>query len=144
MNSDPMHSAHHRSGPFKKTREDHLVEAAEDYTELIAELEVHYGEARICRVAEYLGVSHVTALRTVKRLQEEGYLDTSPHRPITLTAKGKKLAALARERHTLLVNFLFKLGVPLLQAEIDAEGIEHHVSKKTLQCIKKFLRTVVE
>ena len=81
-----------RSASFKATRKHHDSEAAEDYTELVADLIEKDGEARTCRIAEHLGISHVTALRTIRRLQGEGYLETSPHRPVTLTAKGKKTA----------------------------------------------------
>ena len=45
----------------------------------------------------------------------------------------------ARERHELVRDFLVKLGVPLETAEQDAEGIEHHVSDKTLGAMRKYL-----
>ncbi|MCB0318441.1 MAG: hypothetical protein KDD56_06765 [Bdellovibrionales bacterium] len=128
-----------RSKAFKSTRKDHSTEAAEDYTELVADLIEKYGEARTCNIANHLGISHVTALRTIRRLQEEGYLETAIHKPVTLTAKGKRTAAFAKERHDLLVNFFEKVGVPRQLAEIDVEGAEHHISKETLEYIKRFL-----
>lgn len=128
-----------RSLPFKKTRGHHSSEAAEDYTELISDLIASNGEARVCTIAAHLGVSHVTALRTIKRLQAEGFVETSPHKPVVLTIKGRRLASFARERHTLLVEFLTALGVPDSQAEIDVEGAEHHISRTTLKYIRQFL-----
>ena len=59
-----------RAGPFKATRRHHTNEAAEDYTELVADLINSQGEARTCEIARAMGVSHVTALRTIRRLQE--------------------------------------------------------------------------
>ncbi len=127
-----------RAKPFIETRQHHLKEAAEDYTELIADLIDSEGEARTCEVARHLGVTHVTALRTVQRLQKEGYVATSNQRPITLTAKGKKLAAFSKKRHEILMNFLLSLGVPEEIAAIDVEGMEHHVSSETLEAIERY------
>jgi DtxR family manganese transport transcriptional regulator len=36
--------------------------------------------------------------------------------------------------------FLISLGVDRTNAEIDSEGIEHHVSSKTLDAMKRFLK----
>jgi DtxR family transcriptional regulator, manganese transport regulator len=128
-----------RAAAFRATRKSRSMEAADDYTELVQDLIDDIGEARICNLAKELGVSHVTALRTVRRLQEEGYLETSPHKPVTLTVKGKKTAKEAKSRHDLVLDFLKKLGVPEKIAEVDAEGIEHHVSPLTLKIMKKYI-----
>ncbi len=132
-------SKNNPSARFVATREHHLLETAEDYTELIAELIEEQGEARVCDLAKSLGVSHVTTLRTLKRLQRDGYIKTSPHQPIILTPKGKRLANFAKNRHEIILKFLIKMGVPEEVAVIDVEGIEHHVSKKTLEVFKKHL-----
>ena len=125
---------------FKALRKQHSLESAEDYTELIHELIEKNGEARTGVIARELGISHVTALRTIKRLQEQGYVTTARQKPVELTAKGKKLALYSKEKHEILLEFLVKLGVPKKVEEIDVEGIEHHVSKITLDRIKHFLK----
>ncbi len=125
---------------FKAIRKQHSLEAAEDYTELIYELIEKDGEARTGKIAKELGISHVTALRTIRRLQEEGYVTTAQQKPVELTKKGRKLALNSKHKHQVLLDFLIKLGVPEQTAEIDVEGIEHHVSKVTLECIKEFLK----
>ena len=125
---------------FKVLRKQHSLESAEDYTELIHELIEESGEARTGKIAKELGISHVTALRTIKRLQQQGYVNTSRQKPVELTAKGKKLALYSKKRHEILLEFLIKLGVPKKVADIDVEGIEHHVSKITLDRIKEFLK----
>ena len=38
-----------------------------------------------------------------------------------------------------MIAFLVKLGVSQRNAEIDAEGIEHHVSKETLELMRRFV-----
>jgi DtxR family transcriptional regulator, manganese transport regulator len=130
-----------RAHPFIATRKHHLKEAAEDYTELIADLIDLQGEARTCEVARQLGVSHVTALRTLQRLQKEGYITTERHKPIFLTEKGKKVAAQSKERHKILLEFLLSIGVPEEVAHVDAEGMEHHLSPETLKAIERQLQS---
>ncbi len=124
---------------FRRTRNDHAKETAEDYVELIAALIEESGEARAVDLAGRLGVSHVTVTKTVQRLQREGYVTVKPYRSIFLTELGQDVARQARERHELVLAFLLKLGVPEEVAEIDAEGIEHHVSAETLASIRRFL-----
>jgi DtxR family manganese transport transcriptional regulator len=124
---------------FDRTRQDHSLETAEDYVELIDRLIQEKGEARAVELAERLGVSPVTVGKTVRRLVREGYVTSEPYRSIFLTAKGKKLADESERRHATVLEFLVALGVSRKTAEIDAEGIEHHVSRQTLQAMREFL-----
>ncbi len=133
-------SAASRAESFRATRHHHSTETAEDYTELIADLLEEHGEARTVGIARALGISHVTALRTIRRLQAEGYVTTSPHQPILLTEKGAALAKHAKARHLLLVDFFIQLGVPADVAEIDVEGAEHHLSDVTLARIRAYMK----
>jgi len=122
-----------------QTRLQHAQERAQDYVEVIAELIASRGEARATDLARSLGVTHVTVIRTVQRLQREGLVTTQPYRSIFLTEAGRKLAGKARARHEKVVAFLEALGVPPSTARADAEGIEHHVSDETLSAMEKFL-----
>jgi DtxR family manganese transport transcriptional regulator len=131
-----------RSKPFHATRKHHGTESAEDYTELIADLIKNTGEARTCNIADHLGISHVTALRTIRRLQEQGFVKTEKHKPVVLTPKGRELASHAKKRHDLLMDFFVKIGVSSKQAEIDVEGAEHHISRETLGCIASLIKTL--
>ena len=124
---------------FRRTRSDHAQETAEDYVELIDDLIRDAGEARAVDVARRLGVTHVTVTKTLARLKREGLLTSEPYRSIFLTPKGKRLADKSRKRHELVVDFLLALGVPRADAEADAEGIEHHISPKTLQAMKRHI-----
>ena len=124
----------------RHTRHAHARENAEDYAEAIAELTESAGEARLVDLARRLGVSHVTATRTIARLQREGFVTTQPYRAIFLTDRGAALAREARERHDVVVQFLRSLGVPEDAAHADAEGIEHHVSPATLEAFRRRLR----
>lgn len=124
---------------FRSTRAAHRDETAEDYVEAVAQLIEDLGEARVRDLARMMGVSHVTVTRIITRLQHEGLVETQPRKPITLTRAGARLAAAARKRHDTVLAFLRALGVPAQQAEIDAEGIEHHVSDATIRAMKRFI-----
>jgi DtxR family manganese transport transcriptional regulator len=126
-------------GDSARTRRDHSQELAQDYVEMIAELITKTGEARLIDLARGLGVTHVTASRTLQRLQRQGLVTTQPYRSIFLTRPGRNLAKESRDRHEVVVRFLISLGVPSNVAESDAEGIEHHVSRETLAAFLKHL-----
>jgi DtxR family transcriptional regulator, manganese transport regulator len=124
---------------LSQTRRQHAHETAEDYVEAIADLIEDTGEARVVDLAKRLGVTHVTVNRTVIRLQKVGYVTSQPYRAIFLTEAGRELASACKTRHQIVVEFLYSLGISRRVAEKDAEGIEHHVSPRTLAAFKKTL-----
>lgn len=124
----------------ERTRDDHATELAEDYVEAIAELIETEGACRLVNLAAHFGVTHVTANRTVGRLQRDGLVTTEPYAPIELTAKGKRLAKASQRRHEIVYRFLLGLGVSKKTAAADSEGIEHHVSPETLRKMQHFLK----
>jgi DtxR family manganese transport transcriptional regulator len=126
---------------FGKTRSAQSAAVLEDYVELIADLLATSGEARPTDVARRLGVSHVTAIKTISRLKREGLATGRPYRGVFLTETGQALAERMRARHRLVVDILLALGVPAEAAEADAEGIEHHVSELTLKAFARFLQS---
>jgi DtxR family manganese transport transcriptional regulator len=125
---------------LSQTRREHAQETAEDYVEAIADLIAESGEARVVDLAKRLGVTHVTVNRTIVRLQKAGYVTSQPYRAIFLTDPGRKLAAACKSRHEVVVEFLRSLGISERVAEMDAEGIEHHVSPETLAAFREALR----
>lgn len=113
---------------------------AEDYVELIFRLEGDAPEGvRTVDLVEALAVSQPTVTKTLERLQRDGLVEVEPRRRVMLTSKGRELAQASLERHELIVSFLEQLGVSPAQAELDAEGIEHHVSEETLAAMRRFL-----
>ena len=126
---------------FRRSRRDRSVERAQDDAEAIADLSSSLGEARGVDLARRLGVTHVTVNRTLARLKKIGLVNMEPYRAIFLTNAGHKLAEECKQRHETVVYFLRSLGISERIAELDAEGIEHHVSPETLAafecCLKK-------
>ncbi len=124
----------------RRTRSDHAHEIAEDYVELIDDLLREAGEARVVDLARHLGVTQVTVTKTIDRLKRGKLVRSEPYRAIFLTSKGKRLASYTRRRHEIVLQFLLALGVPRSEAEADAEGIEHHISPRTLEAMREFVR----
>jgi DtxR family manganese transport transcriptional regulator len=133
-------SSPHQAENLSQTRREHATEIVEDYVEAIADLVAETGEARVVDLAKRLGVTHVTVTRTIGRLQKGGFVTSQPYRAIFLTDKGQELAATCKSRHETVVAFLRSLGIPERVAEMDAEGIEHHVSPETLAAFREALR----
>jgi DtxR family manganese transport transcriptional regulator len=125
---------------FGKTRSAQSSALLEDYVELIGDLLATTGEARTTDIARRLGVSHVTAIKTISRLKRGGVATARPYRGVILTKTGQALAQRVRARHRLVVNVLLALGVPSEAAEADAEGMEHYVSDPTLKAFAQFLQ----
>lgn len=125
---------------FGRVREAHQTETAEDYVELIADLIETQGEARVVDLANRFGVSHATVNKVITRLNREGLVSNKKYRSLFLTEDGRVLAAKCRERHQIVLDFLKFMGVPEDIAELDAEGVEHHVSAETLKIFQNFTR----
>lgn len=126
-----------RAAAFRRMREAHRTEMAEDYVELIDDLIMANGEARLADLATHIGVTSATAAKVVQRLQRAGLVESRPYRSIFLTEEGRKVAEMSRRRHRIVEDFLRALGISELTAEADAEGIEHHVSNETLTAFQR-------
>jgi len=125
---------------LRRSRRDRAAETAQDYVEAIADLSASLGEARVVDLARQLGVTHVTVNRTLARLKKIGFVNTKPYRAIFLTDAGRTLAEESKRRHETVVAFLRSLGISTKAAEMDAEGIEHHVSPETLAAFERLLK----
>lgn len=121
----------------RRTRTDHAQETAEDYVEAIDQLQAESGKCRVIDLARQFDVSHVTVTKVIARLKREGLVTSEPYRPLELTDAGRQLAAKSRRTHEIVYQFLRAIGVSEQTAAIDTEGIEHHVSRQTLECFRK-------
>ena len=95
------------------------------------------GKCRVVDLARQFDVSHVTVTKVIARLKREGLVTSEPYGPLELTEAGRQLAAKSRRQHEVVYQFLLAIGVSEKVAAIDTEGIEHHVSKQTLDCFKR-------
>ncbi|WP_176085826.1 manganese-binding transcriptional regulator MntR [Martelella sp. HB161492] len=137
--SESMENCAAEADRFSQARNQRSQALLEDYTELIADLIAEHGEARITDIARHMGVAHPTATKAIGRLKREGLATSRPYRGVFLTAEGEAMAVKARERHRIVLELLLAIGVPADAAELDAEGIEHHVSEETLSAFARFI-----
>jgi DtxR family manganese transport transcriptional regulator len=137
-----MDAIERRRAAFERAREAHRHATAEDYVELVDDLLAAHGEARLVDLAAALGVSTATARKVLDRLQRAGLIEQRPYRSLFLTGEGKALAERSRRRHGIVESFLRALGVSPGIAELDAEGIEHHVSEETVDAMAAFTERV--
>ena len=117
-----------------------IKESAENYLETIFMLEKSKGSVRSIDIATELAFSKPSVSVAMKNLRENGYVETSPDGYITLTAKGREIAAKMYERHTMLTRWLVSLGVPEQIAADDACKIEHVMSGETFDAIKRHVQ----
>lgn len=126
-----------RADAFRKVREAHQTEMAEDYVELIGDLIRQHGEARLTDIADSVGVTQATASKVVARLRRDGLVENRRYRSIFLSEAGEAMAAMSRARHKVVFDFLRALGVDEATAHGDSEGMEHHVSETTLDRLRE-------
>ena len=127
------------SAAFLRTRADHAIEILEDYAEAIAQITKENGKCRVMDLARYFGVSHVSVIQVLQRLKANHFIENGTHKPICLTEEGRKLARECANRHGIVLQFLLKIGVSENTAMLDSEGLEHHISAETLECMKNFI-----
>ena len=139
MDPRPAHDPETRARIHRRVRTQHATELAQDYVEAIHELGKGGRPITVRALQDIFGVSHVTIIRALQRLEDQGLLSGSRSKEIALTPNGERMARNARRRHDLLCRFFIALGVSPEQADADAEGTEHHLSDETLAAVRKFL-----
>jgi Mn-dependent DtxR family transcriptional regulator len=116
----------------------------EDYLEVVYDLIHTKGYARAVDIAERLDVKTPSVTNMIQKLGGMGLVVYEPYRGLKLTGKGEKMAQFAQRKHVSIVRFLRILGIEEKTARLDAEGIEHHVHRDTLDRIERFIDFVNE
>lgn len=115
----------------------HLQESGEMYLETIYILTKKNHDVRSLDVAEYMNFSKPSVSRAVGLLKQGEYITVDQEGYLHLTAMGEEIAAKIYERHILLTEFLIRLGVDRETASADACKIEHDISDKSFEAIKR-------
>lgn len=112
-------------------------ESIEDYLETILLLQRKNGKVRSIDIVGELGFTKASISVAMKGLREKKYITMDNTGYITLTDDGLKIAQMVLERHTLLTDWLIRLGVSETTAKEDACRIEHDISEETFEILKK-------
>lgn len=116
-----------------------IYESAENYLETIYVLHKKHGVVRSIDIATELSVSKPSVSVAMKNLRNNGLIEMDSDGHITLLEQGYQIAAKMYERHTLMTQWLVRLGVdPAIAAE-DACKIEHVISESTFEALKQHM-----
>ena len=80
----------------------------------------------------------------LQRLDAEGLVKHEKYRGTVLTEEGRRIARAIIDRHELLTEFLQLFGIDKDTIYRDVEGMEHHVSKATLNALRAVTETLRE
>lgn len=114
-----------------------LKESGQMYLEAIYVLLQKNEKIRSIDVGAYLGYSKPSVSRAIGILKKGGYITVDEWGYIALESMGKELAEQMYERHTVISNMLIALGVDIETATEDACRIEHVISDKSFDAVKK-------
>lgn len=117
-----------------------LYESGEDYLETILILKKRNGNVRSIDIAREMDLSKPSVSRAMGILKNKDFITVDEDGAIHLTEEGSKLAKKIYERHRILTEALMSLGVDEKTASEDACRIEHDISEKSFNKIKKHIK----
>ncbi len=118
-------------------------ESLEDYLETILILTRRLPAVRSIDVAREMDYSKPSVSVAMKNLKNREYITVSEDGYIHLTATGKAVAEKVYECHTLLSDWLISLGVDPKTAAQDACKMEHDISPKSYEAMKKCILSLL-
>lgn len=113
--------------------------AIEDYLEQIHNLIEAKGYARVVDIAGNLGIAQASVTNMIQKLDAEGYLVYERYRGVTLTEAGRRIGQEIARRHEVLTRLLAGFGLDAATVHKDVEGMEHHISRQTLDVLTLLL-----
>ena len=114
-----------------------LKESGEMYLETILVLSKNLENVRSLDIAKYLHYSKPSISRAMGILRNAKYIAIDESGYITLTNSGREIAEKIYERHVVISTLLESIGVDKETAAEDACRIEHVISDKSFEAIKK-------
>ncbi|MFA6930417.1 MAG: metal-dependent transcriptional regulator [Lentisphaeria bacterium] len=108
-----------------------ISSSLEDYLEAISEIIESDKHAHSKDIAVKLGVSTPSVSNALQALSARSLIRYQPHAPVTLTARGQRLADMIRHRHAVMKNFFARI-LKLSEKEADdfACKAEHILTEK--------------
>jgi DtxR family Mn-dependent transcriptional regulator len=129
----------------KNKESDILSHCLEDYLEAIYIININKKVVRVKELAEFLKVKTPSVVDAVSKLEKKGFVNHEKYGYLLLSKTGISVAKNIYSKHSYVYKFLSGvLGVDDLNSEEDACGIEHHISKPTLNKIVRFMNFIEE
>ncbi|MDO4903615.1 MAG: metal-dependent transcriptional regulator [Limosilactobacillus sp.] len=112
----------------------------EDYLKIIFELGGSHKKVSNKEISLGLGIAAGSVTEMISKLSDEGLVIHEPYAGISLTEKGRTLAAELVRKHRLWETFLVdKLGYNFSDVHSEAEVLEHQTSDKLENSLDEFL-----
>ena len=120
-----------------------LSVSLEDYIEEIYNQILKNGNAKVTAIADKLNVKKASVTGALNVLSEKKLINYAPYSPITLTAKGEKIAKNILLKHEKLSEFFMEvLGLDRHEAVETACKMEHIVSDRLFNNMVKLTEYV--
>ncbi|MDY6431024.1 MAG: metal-dependent transcriptional regulator [Bacilli bacterium] len=113
------------------------LESQEDYLEKILQISQKKECVHAIDIAREMSFSKPSVSIAMNKLKESGYIEIKEKGDIFLTAKGLEIAQKTLEKHIIITKLLVYIGVDEKTAMEDACRMEHDISDKTWEAIKK-------
>lgn len=115
-----------------------LSESTEMYLKAMAELGDR--DIAVSRLAERLNVTHVSANEMMRKLGDQGLVTHTPYKGVTLTKKGREVAANVLRRQRLWEVFLYEhLKIEWAKIYELACSLEHATAAEVTEALAEFL-----
>lgn len=116
-----------------------LTPSLEDYLEEIYRLSLSAESIRVTDISNKLKVSLPSVSKALIKLNDKDYINYEPYGNIRLTLKGNAFGKFLVERNQLLQEFL-SLICSKCDISVEAEAMEHYLSKATIDAIQRLVR----
>ncbi len=113
------------------------LESQEDYLEKILQISQKKEVVHAVDIAREMSFSKPSVSIAMNKLKEQGYIEINDKGDISLTQSGLLIAEKTLEKHIILTKMLMYLGVDEKTAMEDACKLEHDISDKAWESIKK-------
>lgn len=122
-----------------------LTESMEDYIEAISQLEDRLKVVRVKNIARTMNVKMPSVSSALGVLEKKGLVNYEKYDYVELTEQGRQVARGVRRRHDVIKKFLTEvLSVDEKSASEDSCGMEHHISKHTIDNLIKYMEFLEE
>ena len=124
----------------KNKESENLSHSLEDYLEAIFIINIDKKVVRVKELAEFLKVKTPSVVDAVSKLEKKGLVNHEKYGYLSLSKEGNDIAKNIYNKHGYIYEFLNGfLGVDNTSSEEDACGIEHHISKQSLEKLIKLM-----